>query len=798
MGKRNRIVCCAALLLCLGACGRQSAPADPAPESSPAAPDVETVTVMAAESPAPDPWAGTALVISEVMSDNSAALSDDQGRFPDWVEVQNLGAEPMDLSGWTLRAGKDLCPLPTLRLEPGELTFLSVDGGLSKEGERLELLRPDGTEQERLELPPLGEDESWQRQDDGSGLISAFSSPGYENGEEGYLLAQERLMNRSPLAIWEAMSYNEWYMPNFRWEGGDEIRSYHDWIELKNTGSEPVLLSDYYLSDKSSDRLRYRLPELLLGPGELYMVLCDAELDVGAPFGLNNSGEQIYLSLADGSLGDYMALHDVPYGMSQGRMPERAGFFYFAAPTPTEENTGGCRLRAQMPRAAEPDGVFEDVKEVRVSLEGPGEIRYTLDGSTPTDSSRLYKEPILLTETAVIRAACFQAEKLPSQTLDLSYLINEHNHFPSVSLVCDPMEFSGPGGIYTEPLEDREVQASVAFFPEEGGFHQICGLKIHGATSRITQDKKSFRLNFRDRFAGPVHYDLFGNGVTEFHSLLLRADQESSRSTYMRDNLMHRIAIESFPALTAQDGRWVILYLNGEYWGIYSLREAHSTWHYAAHNGLEEASVLHWKSDWPYVSTAADVYKLTIRNPMTDEELYQQAVSHLDTDSIIAWCLLQTYSGNIDFNPPNMRFYWTETDQKLHFALVDLDLTFFGQGNFGEVFGYVYKYNYLIDRLLQNQGFRAEFLRQAGEALSGPLSDEAVLSRIRDMAETLRPEIERDSRRWGETSRDWELMVAAMERFVGYGKGRAWLMARWLDESLHMTEQELATFFPWY
>jgi len=55
------------------------------------------------------------------------------------------------------------------------------------------------------------------------------------------------------------------------------------------------------------------------------------------------------------------------------------------------------------------DGVFHD--RTRVSLrtgDRPGEIRYTLDGHEPTAHSPLYREPLTVQRSAVIRAALFE------------------------------------------------------------------------------------------------------------------------------------------------------------------------------------------------------------------------------------------------------------------------------------------------------------------------------------------------------------------------------------------------------
>ena len=149
------------------------------------------------------------------------------------------------------------------------------------------------------------------------------------------------------------------------------------------------------------------------------------------------------------------------------------------------------------------------------------------------------------------------------------------------SLVADPDDLFGGRGIYSNPSLREERVGSIAFFDGEDGFSLDCGVKIHGATSRFAQRKKSLKLNFRSRYDGELNYDLFENGVTTFSSVLLRAAQEDTFSTHMRDVFMHQLAIKCFPTLLAQDYKYTVLYINGEYWGVYAFREAHSADSYA-------------------------------------------------------------------------------------------------------------------------------------------------------------------------------------------------------------------------
>ncbi|MBQ9249323.1 MAG: CotH kinase family protein [Oscillospiraceae bacterium] len=758
-------------------------------------------TALPVETPEPVPPAGeqnsaAAVYISEVMASNKATFCDSTGAFPDWLELYNGDKESVSLSGWTLERDGKSWPLPDVTLAAGEYrAFFGTElGGMTipKEGCSLRLLDGQGALADSLELPALSEDESACRGEDGSLKLTMFPTPGLENGDAGYRQFQETLLptNGEPV-IGEVMVYNNRHL------GIDGV--YYDWVEISNPWAQPVSLQGYYLSDKDSDRLQYPLPGKLLKPGENLVIYCSTDLILsGRPnsgFGLDSVKETLYLSRADGSLVDYVSLHNIPIDCSFGRRGTEGGFYYFDTPSPAKPNSGGERLIATAPVALTQDGVFDDTDAVLVELQGEGEIRYTLDGSTPDQGSALYEGPLSVTETSVLRAVCLREGYLPSATLDLSYILNEGHTLPVVSLVGDPEDITGPTGLYQLYSYELERPGSFTLFAENGDRVQLrCGIKLHGATSR-TREKKSFQLKFADRYEGALDYDLFSNGVTHFRSILLRMPQEGRPTSYIRDTLMHKLAMENFPELPAQDHRYAVLYLNGVYWGIYNLREAHSETHYAQHYGVDETTVTESKGSWGHNTPAEAVADFILTHDMREPENYAYAEEHLDLESIIGWCILEAYSGNFDANSPNMRFYWTAEDQKLHYALVDLDLGMFSYGGFEIPFSTDYEYQRLAAALMENETFRDRLLTRLGELLRGPLSEAEIHKQIDNLAEQLRPETARDMERWRNKSQDWESMVETLHEFVDYDGGRTGMLLKSLKYLRFINSRVLESYF---
>ena len=72
--------------------------------------------------------------------------------------------------------------------------------------------------------------------------------------------------------------------------------------------------------------------------------------------------------------------------------------------------------------------------------------------------------------------------------------VNENHSLPVVSLVCDPEDMFGREGIYSNPTEKWERAGCLMFYDGDERFAIDCGIKLHGATSRISQAKKSFKI----------------------------------------------------------------------------------------------------------------------------------------------------------------------------------------------------------------------------------------------------------------------------------------------------------------
>lgn len=745
--------------------------------------------------------------ITELMPANKSCLLDADGDFSDWIELCNVSGETCDLEGFYLSDDSDELlkwQFPSVSLAPGERVVvfcsdkdrrdgeLHANFSISSVGETLYLTSPAGLPLWSFSYESALDDQAIVIAD-GVQSLSYTATPGYDNSPEGYEQFLSASDAHGALVINEAVLYNLDYY--------EQHHEFYDWVELKNCSDAPLNLADYYLTDSLKDPCQFQLPEITLQPDELYIVFCSGDSSLTtrhcthAPFAVSAEGEVLYLFSSDGSLSDRMFIHDTPYGGSYGRLSDGAGFYYFDRPSPEKENSGGYRSIAALPETGVPQGVYNDIDELEVALLGEGQIYYTLDGSVPDRESLLYTEPLVLDQTTIIRAISIVDGKVDSDCASFSYFINEGHTLPVVSLVCEPADMFSPGqgGIYANPEYDREIDASVAFFGDEGEFASDCAVTLHGASSRKMWQKKSFKMIFRSRYGGDLNYDVFQTGeITSFHSLLLRGGGISSMHI-VRDELGSEVADAVCDSALALDTRYCVLYINGEYFGVYALREAYSEKYVADHTGSNEENVTIARAPVKF-GELYDLFEYIIHHDMTDPDCYAYASDHLDMESLANWMAMEAYFNNFDI-AGNIRYVKGDVpDAKWRLALFDLDISMTSvYAGWEQVFHPGYQIGQVTNALRKSPQFRQTVLECASTLYHNGLTDSYMLTVYDEIIAQIDPEMERDCLRWRNSLDLWTWNVQVQRSRFCPERTAWWLKS--LSDEFDFSDEEMQKYF---
>ncbi len=747
--------------------------------------------------------------ISELMAAEQYFIADKNGEFSDWVEIYNTTDEPISLGGWALSDDptdpmKWIFPQATIGPKEYLVIFCSGRGSsvpgeihaefaLSAGGESLYLSSYAGNIVDSIVYSEAKEHTSLVFEDGNQAITSNHPTPAYPNTKEGYEAFCAASLPCGPIAIWEVMTSNNKYLPQ-------RLGQCFDWVELKNISNSPVNLSDYYISDDCDVHDMHALPDVTLAPGHSHIVILTDDssmVNTGydyAAINLDAQEDQLFLYDKNAFLVDFVYLNDVPRNCSYGRSEDSGGFGYME-PSPGIPNYAGCRLISLEPVSSYVPGVYSQEGSFTVELKATGDIYYTTDGSIPSAESNKYENALQLDKTTVLRAVSIEEGKLKSDVYTATFIVGDHHELPVVSLVAEPSSLWGPYGIYKNndiSVKEIQVPAHVSYSGEDGSFALDCAMNLHGATTVTHFNKKSFAVRFLDSYDGPLHYDVFGDGeVTSFSSLIIRNSIESSFSSQMHDAMIGYIASQCSDTVLSQKYKYVSLYLNGEYWGLYALRERHSQEHFASYMNVpaEEVEIVR------YMTSARndlyDLYNFIDTNSFRSEENYAYAKSVLDMESFVDWIIFEAYMANVDING-NIRYYRNPVSGIWQMGLADLDLGIVGSYTaFDEVAG-SFHHGRMVTALMDNEEFKDLLASRLAELLAGPLSDESVLALIDDMAAVIRPEASWEEARWDTPVYGWEAMVNYM---IDFCDGRAGEMINSLCKQLRFTEEQREAYF---
>jgi hypothetical protein len=557
-----------------------------------------------------------------------------------------------------------------------------------------------------------------------------------------------------------------------------------------------------------------------------------------APFGLANAGESLVLTDRFGRELDRIDVPPLHPDQAIGRIPDggtRWGFLSGTQSTPGTTNSPVSTGIVVAPPEFSVDGGFHTAAlDVRLESREPGGvIRYTRDGSPASATSPAATGPLRIEQTTVVRATTFDAAGNGSQETVRTFFIGPRRHtgWPVISLAAPPAYFEFKDGylfgmtsqvvnnrgevIQNYPFsgsnawKDREIVVSLELFEPDGtpGLRQRAGLKVYGGWGSRGYPQKSLAVLARREYgAGSFKHEIFpDSGLDNFESFVLRNSGNDNQSTHqipprppisqfgttrsygsyfvngtftlMRDGLMQRL-LQDHTRLDGQAYRPAVVYLNGQYWGIYNLREKLSEHHVLAHHGLPKGSVDLIEGYGDVRAGDATAYRafrdFVNTRSMAAETNYQHvARTWLGVDNFIDYHLSVIYFQNFDIGnikcwrprTPRGRFHWMVYDQDYGFGLWPAKIYEPAMARDYADYANMFKFatagtgtstgwpnaggrTLLLRRLLANPGFRDRFIRRCTDLLNTAFREERAISLIDSMAAVLRPEIPAHLERW--------------------------------------------------
>lgn len=314
---------------------------------------------------------------------------------------------------------------------------------------------------------------------------------------------------------------------------------------------------------------------------------------------------------------------------------------------------------------------------------------------------------------------------------------------------------------------ERETAFSL-FYPEQSApvLHQDVGLRLHGSSSR-RWPRKSFRLYARNEY-GTSSFDhpLFGpSNDASFKRIILHNAGGDQQKANMRDAVIQRI-FEPL-GLYYLDAQPSVIFVNGEYYGVNTVRERYDHHYFERKQGIEEANLEMYKDgeiDYGNDLHLNFVTDFTDQNPATDENL-QIFEALVDASTLRDAFIAGIYSRNSDWLRNNTLAWRSkvidaQNDGRWRLALIDLDQ---GWANRDGLTAIEDDYLSVIlndtdnkdgvwaDRwrwAMENEKFRNDFINRTADCINTFLLPGNAAATVTQYAQIIAPYMAEHSARW--------------------------------------------------
>ena len=623
---------------------------------------------------------------------------------------------------------------------------------------------------------------------------------------------------------------NELMASNIHAQLNPDYSDFEDWIELYNAGDTPVDLSGKFLTDDFSNPFMWQFPDsAIIEPGSFFIIWADG-LNQGnhASFKLSRKGEQIGLYQPDGEVIDTITFGNLPDDISFGRFPDGGDeWYYFARPTCNYTNAvSGFKynLQASKPDFSPEGGLYTRGQIVSITAAAGETIRYTTDGSIPTSQSVIYSDPIQVDSTIAIRARVFQDNMLPGPSETQTYIINEPSTLPVISITTPPeFLFDEEIGITVGiPVSDSlgaippfdpnanfwhkwERPIHIEYYDIEGntGLEQDAGIAVFGGFFGRQIRQKAFTIYARDKYGdSDFDYPLFPDKkINSFKRFLLRCSSNDFNTTYIRDAMMNTLVAGQMD-VDYQAYQPALVYLNGNFWGLYNIREKTNQFYPESNFGIDADSVdLIERIEYVAHGDGAhyqDLLRFVSDNDMTLSENYQKIQSRMDVGEFMNYFITEIYVCNHDWLHQNIKC-WREhsTNGKWRWLLYDMDWGFGGQDP-----NIIAPYTdntirWVLDQgpastlfrnLIVNKDFKDEFIQRFATHLNLTFNPVRVQYIIDVMANRIEPEMPRQIERWG-AIRNLTYWYEQLERLHEFARERQHFVFDHLHDSFNPGEK---------
>ena len=453
-------------------------------------------------------------------------------------------------------------------------------------------------------------------------------------------------------------------------------------------------------------------------------------------------------------------------------------------------------------------GFYNELSIFKSVVQYGDTVRCTFDGSAPVPETKKFDASYDVKKSTVVRCAEFVSDTITCKS-EGTFFIQETVRMPVVSISVDPNQMFDPDtGYYSKGVDsctypckeanywqDLELPVHVEYFEEgsssgEPEWKIEAGLSIIGNGSR-NNAKKSLAIKMRSEYQdGRLKYPIFKTRPEKrkFKGFNLRNNGNRYGADYITDAALSSLLEGS--GVDYQRSRQVVVFINGDYYGIYDLRERLNEHFVETNYGIDSKKVnfvKHWRTSVTASGGSTESYYAMLdfihRNDLTKEDAYLQVSSMMDVGNYADYMAAEIYYHNGDW-PNNNVSAWNTDDQPFKFVVYDLDHGFgwdrpaegFDAENHN-MFSWIKQggqpgcngkrcFAEIYIKLIENPDFKRLFINRSSVMLDYYLTYDRLEKTIDDMTATIpESEMKRDMKKYPRTNHYFDKTGATLKAY---------------------------------
>ena len=570
-------------------------------------------------------------------------------------------------------------------------------------------------------------------------------------------------------------------------------------IEIKNNSNHDINLLGYSICDKSNKK--YFFKDEIIKKNDYYVI--DSNL---FNFKINNN-DTIYL-YKNNSIVDMFDIGKLPENISVGI--NKGEKVYYKDITLGKDNSNNIYLRfSQVPLFNINGGYVNKGAKISLETNDDSTIYYTLDGSFPTKKSIKYEKPILINKDTVIKAISYKEGFIESDIVSRTFIVNRKHTLAYFSISASNNDLFSSKGIFTDYLTDQEKKANIEFYESDGtiGLSFIADIKITGSNSRL-YPQKSISVSLKRKYGiSNITYPFFNDmNYNTYSSFILRNAGEDPKGVRIMDAALTRV-LKGKMDIDMQEYRPVVVYINGNYYGIYNLREKLNEDYIESKFGYDKDDVDILKMHNAVKGSKDNYNDLIIYASMHDASnsiVYEELKKKIDIEEFINYWVVESFYGNIDlaniryWKSPNSKWRWMLFDLDRSFEDLDVDIGYPVKSSSISLYTYIPSSIMLIRNLYRNSIAKDIYLKTLSYHLKNTFNPSNMNRVIDELAKEIENEMPYHIKRWGKEYKNinsmerWKTNISNLKQDIARRYER---VINNLQKDLNLTDEEYKSYF---